>query len=57
MLDRNIIDMVILNIRGRFDLDKPPASVSTALEYIDSDEHVLVLKRALEYRVNLWIFD
>jgi hypothetical protein len=49
--------MVIFNIRGRFDLDQPPAFVLTALEYINSDENVPMFECAFEYRRNLRIVD
>jgi hypothetical protein len=57
VLDRNVVEMVIFDIRGRFDLDQPPALVLAALEYIDSDENVPVLECALEDRWNLRIVD
>src|SRR5208283_2175743 len=57
VLDRNVVQMVVSSIRGRFDLDEPPTSVLAALEYIDSYENVPVLECAFEDRWNLWIAD
>jgi len=50
VLDRNVAQMVVSSIRGRFDLDEPPALILKALEYIDSDENVPMLECDLEYR-------
>jgi hypothetical protein len=57
VLDRNIVKMVVSNIRGRLNLDQAPALISTALKYIDSDENVSMLERPFEDRWNLWILD
>jgi hypothetical protein len=57
VLDRNVVQMVVFDIRGRFDLDEPPTSILTALENIDSDENVPVLECAFEDRWNFWIAD
>jgi hypothetical protein len=37
VLDRNVVEVVVFNIRRRFDLNETPALVSTALEHINSD--------------------
>src|SRR5208282_460085 len=47
----------VFDIGGRFDFDQPPALIRTALEHIDSDENVSVLKCAFEDRWNLRIAD
>jgi hypothetical protein len=57
VLHRNVVQMMVFNSRGRFDLDQPPALVLATLEHIDSDENVSVLECAFEYRWNLWIAD
>ena len=50
VLDRNVFEMVVFDIRARFDLDEPPASVLTAVEHIDAHENAIVLKGAFEDR-------
>ena len=57
VLNRNVVQMVVSSIRGRFDLDEPPALILKALEYIDSDENVPMLECAFEDRWNSRIFD
>ena len=36
MLDRNIVNMVLFYVRGRFDLDEPPAPVAPSMQNIDA---------------------
>ncbi len=48
MLDRNVTDMVVLNIGGRFDLDEPPSTVPATMQNIDAHEHATVLEGAFE---------
>jgi hypothetical protein len=55
VLDCNVADMVVFDIRRRFDLDQPPALISAALENIDSGENVSMLERTFENRRNLSI--
>jgi hypothetical protein len=48
MLDRNVADMVVSNIRGRFDLNEPPSTVPASMQNIDAHEHAAVLECAFE---------
>ncbi len=48
VLDRNVADMVVFNIRSRFDLDEPPSTVPAAMQNIEAHEHTAVLKGAFE---------
>ena len=49
--------MVVLHIRGRFDLDQAPLLLWPALEYIDPNKHVAVLESGFEYGGDLSICD
>jgi len=57
MLDRNVVEVIHLNVSCGFNLNQPPSLISTALEYIDSDEYAMVLERAFEDRWNFRIRD
>jgi hypothetical protein len=57
VLDRNVADMVVFNIRGRFDLDEPPAFVSATMEHIDTNKDALMFERCLEDRWHLRVSD
>jgi hypothetical protein len=50
VLDRNVADMVVFNIRARFDLDEPPSTVPASMQNIDAHENAIVLKRAFKDR-------
>jgi hypothetical protein len=57
VLDRNVADMVVFQIRGRFDLNEPPSTVSASMQNIYADEHVAVLKGAFEDRPDVSVSD
>ena len=50
MLDRNVFEMMILNVGRGFNFDQSPALVFATMEHIDAHENAVVLKRAFKDR-------
>jgi hypothetical protein len=57
VLNRHVIQVVVLEVCGGFHFDKTPSAVSTTLQDIDPNEHATVLESRLEDGGNLGICD
>ncbi len=57
VLDRNVAEMVILNVGRGFDFDETPSTVPATMENIDAHENAIVLERALKDRRDVSVCD
>ncbi len=57
VLDRNVFEMMILNLGCGFDFDQSPALVFATMEHINAHENTAVLERTFEDRRNFPVRD
>jgi hypothetical protein len=57
VLDRNVFEMMILNLGCGFNFDQSPTLVFATMEHIDAHQNAIVLKRAFKDRRDVAVFD